>query len=66
MSTNDTNLLLVLRSLKECLNAFVSDRLIQSLARDNDKLAEVVERARFLRNLTETTCREINPDWRED
>ena len=66
MSTNETELLFVLRSLKDSLHTFVSNSLIQSVARDNGNLAKAVEEARSLRNLIETTCREVNPNWHED
>jgi len=63
---NQTELLLVLRSLKDSLHAFVSNGLIQSVASENSELAMIVEEARSLRNLIEATCREIDPDWHED
>jgi len=66
MSAKNTHLFFVLRSLKDDLHKFVTDRTIQAVARKNDKLAEIVEKARSLRNLTETTAREIDPEWRED
>jgi hypothetical protein len=65
MSTKDTDLLLVLGSLKDDLSKFISDSVIQSVAREDERLAEIVEKAMSLRNLAETTCRKINPDWED-
>lgn len=61
MSSEDTDLLLVLRSLKDDLHKFVTDGLIKSVARKDDKLAEIVEKAKSLRNLAEATSRKISP-----
>ena len=57
---------LVLSSLEDNLDEFVSDPIIHSASRDNSKLADIVGRARVLRNLVETTAQEMVPDWRED
>ena len=65
MSAKDTGLLRVLRCLNDDLRKFISDSLIQSVAREDERLAEIVEKAMSLRNLAETTCRKINPDWED-
>jgi hypothetical protein len=65
MSAEDKDLHLVLRSLKDDLSKFISDSVIQSVARNDERLAEIVEKAMSLRNLTETTCKKINPDWKD-
>jgi hypothetical protein len=63
MSDHDTGLLLALRSLKDSLQQFLSDSAIRSAA--GEDVAEIVEKARLLRNLAETTCRKIDPNWKE-
>ncbi len=63
MRTDGIALLLVLRSLKDDLQKFLSHSVIQSAARED--VAEIVEKARFLRNLAETTSRKIDPKWKE-
>jgi hypothetical protein len=66
VSANDTDLLFALRSLKDRLNSFVSHPFLQAACQKDDRLSDIVEKAKSLRNLIETTRREINPNWRED
>lgn len=63
---NHTNVRLVLSSLKDGLSESLSSREIQKAARHEPKLADIVEKARVLRNLVETTAREMIENWKED
>jgi ribosomal protein S24E len=62
---NHTNMRLVLSSLKDVLNELLSRREIQKVARHEPKVADIVEKTRVLRNLVETTAREMVENWKE-
>jgi hypothetical protein len=66
MSPKNTELVPVLRSLKDNLRKFMSNDVVQSVVREDDELAEIVEKARSLHNLAEITARKIDPNWIED
>jgi N6-adenosine-specific RNA methylase IME4 len=61
-----TERLVLLRKGKDALTKILDSRDIQETARNQAKLAELVEEIRKIRNEIESFCREEKPDWKEN